>query len=200
MQYFVPFSQVPAPPFPGAKGSQARGLLLRASVPAEALAGSIRRLIVGRRTDLPFVQVVPYPSLLERQMRPWRIGTTLLALFSGIALVVAASGLYATFAHAVVERRREMAIRLALGADPGGVRRLVLREALTLAAAGAAAGCGAAGAGGRWVQALLFETSAADPLVLASATAALLLVAAAATWLPARQAAQADPGTLLRLE
>src|SRR6185295_6193220 len=105
-----------------------RGLLLRASASAGSLEQSIRRAIVGQRSDLPFVRVVPYTHLLERQLRPWRLGTTLLGLFSALALAIAAIGLYAAFAHAVAERRREMAIRLALGAQASGVLQMVLRE------------------------------------------------------------------------
>ena len=199
MQYYVPMSQVPSPPFAPQSGSPVRGLLIRTDAHAGTLAPAIRRLIVGDRTDLPFLSVQPYMQLLDRQMRPWQLGTTLLVLFSLLAVAVAAVGLYAAFAHAVAERRREMAIRLAMGARPANVTRMILREALVLAAAGVVCGSIAATLAGRGIQSLLFGTTPSDPLVLISAVGVMLLVAAAATLLPARAAARADPNTLLRV-
>ena len=199
MQYFVPFSQVPPPPFPVASWPEIRGLLLRTSTGIETLAPQIRRIVVGRRADLPFVRVAAYTASLDRQLRPWRLGTTLLGLFSALALAVAAMGLYAAFAHVVAERRREMAIRIAIGARPGGVLRLILRESLSTAAAGVVAGNLAAIMCGRWVQSLLFETAPSDPMVLGFAAAVMLTVALAATLVPARSASHADPNILLRV-
>src|SRR6185436_17593061 len=148
---YVPISQVPIPPFASAE-SPVWGLMLRVHSNADATAVSIRRAIVGTRKDLPFLRVIPYAQLLDRQKRPWELGTTLLAIFSALALGVAAVGLYAAFAHAVGERRHEMAIRLAIGAKPSGVLTMVLREALTLAGAGVVAGCIGAMIAGRWIQ------------------------------------------------
>jgi putative ABC transport system permease protein len=199
MQYFVPFNQVPPPPF-GNAGPNIRGLLVRLNGDAEAMIPVIRRLTVGERTDLPFIRVRPYAQLLDRQMRPWSIGTTLLGLFSALALAVAAVGLYAAFAYAVAERRREMAIRMAVGARPARVLAMVLREALLLAATGVVLGCASAVVAGRWVQSLLFGTEPSDLLVLGSAAVAMLVVAAVSTWWPARSASRADPSVLLRCE
>jgi ABC-type antimicrobial peptide transport system permease subunit len=92
-----------------------------------------------------------------------------------------------------------MAIRLAIGARPSGLVGLVLREALTMAGIGVVAGSVTAIVAGRWIQSLLFETAPSDPLVLASAGAVMLIVAAAATLLPARTASKADPNMLLRV-
>jgi predicted permease len=198
MQYFVPFSQVPVPPFIENPGPRAWGLLLRVDRDVAVIAPQIRRIVAGGRTDIPFVRVRPYADLLERQMRPWRLGTVLLALFSSLALFVGAIGLYAAFSHAVTIRRREMAIRIAIGSRPAGVAALVLREAAVLAGAGVIAGITAAAIGGRWLQSLLFDTSPADPVVLGSAGAVMLIVAIAATLAPARAAARANPASLLR--
>jgi ABC-type antimicrobial peptide transport system permease subunit len=174
--------------------------MLRAPAGPEALAAPIRRIVTGGRADLPFLQVRRYPDLLERQMRPWRQGTTLFAMFGALALAVAAVGLYAAFAHSVGERRREMAVRLAIGARPRRVLLLILREAGVLAGTGIAAGIALAVAGGRWLESMLFRTAPSDPLVLAAAAALMLAIAAAATWLPARLAARTDPASLLRAE
>jgi putative ABC transport system permease protein len=101
MQYFVPFSQVPPPPAGVGPGPGIQGLLLRTTAGPGVLAAPIRRVVLDGRTDLPFLQVRRYSELLERQMRPWRLGTALLSLFGALALGVAAVGLYATFAHSV---------------------------------------------------------------------------------------------------
>jgi ABC-type lipoprotein release transport system permease subunit len=198
MQYFVPFSQVPVPPFIPNPDRGAWGLLLRVDTDLAAVAPAIRRIVVGNRTDIPFIRIRPYSQLLDAQMRPWRLGMALLALFSALALVVGAVGLYAAFSHAVTVRRREMAIRIAIGAKPIGVLGMILREALRLAGAGVLAGWMAVIAGGRWLQSLLFDTSSADPIVLAGAAAVMLAVALVATLLPARAASRADPAALLR--
>ena len=198
MQYFVPFSQVPVPPFIPNPDRGAWGLLLRVDADVTAVAPAVRRIIVGGRTDVPFIRVRPYSQLLDRQMRPWRLGTTLLGLFSVLALCVGAVGLYAAFSHAVAVRRREMAIRIAIGARPRGVIAMILGEALRVAGAGIVAGWIAAIIGGRWLESLLFDTSRADPLVLGSAAGLMLGVAVIATLLPARAASRANPASLLR--
>ena len=198
MQYFVPFSQVPVPPFIPNPDRGAWGLLLKVDREVAAVAPAVRRIVVGTRTDVPFVRIRPYAQLLDRQMRPWRLGTALLGLFSALALSVGAVGLYAAFSHAVTVRRREMAIRIAIGARPGGVLGMVLGEAMRLAGAGILAGWIAAVVGGRWLQAMLFDTSRTDPLVLGSAAAVMLAVAGIATLLPARAASRANPASLLR--
>jgi putative ABC transport system permease protein len=198
MQYFVPFSQVPVPPFIDNPGPRPWGLMLRIDGDLSAIAPQVRRIVTSGRADLPFVRVRPYADLLDRQMRPWRLGTVLLTLFSALAVIVGAVGLYAAFSHAVTIRRREMAIRIAIGSRPAGVTTLVLREAAVLAGAGVIGGWIAAVISGRWLQSLLFETSRTDPIVLGSAGALMLIVAMAATLLPARAAARADPASLLR--
>ena len=198
MQYFVPFSQVPFPPFMPIERTPIRGLMLRVNGDVDAMAPIVRRAVIGARTDLPFMRVRPYTALLERQMRPWVMGTTLLGCFSALALLVAAMGLFAAFAHTVGERRREMAIRMAVGARPSTVLALVLREASLIAILGAVIGCAAAVGAGRWLESLLYGTKASDPLVLGAAATVMLLVALLATLRPARSASKSDPSVLLR--
>ena len=200
MQYFVPFSQVPPPPAGVGPGPGIQGLLLRTTAGPDVLAAPIRRVVIDGRIDLPFLQVRRYAELFERQMRPWRQGTALLSLFGALALGVAAVGLYASFAHSVGERRREMAIRLALGARPRAVLVMIQREAAGVALAGALCGCFAAILGGRWVESMLFGTAPADPLVLGSAALLMLAVSALATFVPARSASRTDPCSILRAE
>jgi putative ABC transport system permease protein len=200
MQYYVPFSQVPGPPAGIPAGPGIQGLLVRTAVPAETLVASIRRLVVDGRNDLPFVEVRPYFDLLAGQMRPWRLGTTLLATFAALAVIVAGVGLFAVFAHAISERRREMAIRLAVGARPGGLMAMVLREAAYMAGGGVLCGGALAILGGRWMQSMLVGTAPADPVVLATAGGLMIGVAMLATIVPARSATRADPIDLLKAE
>ena len=201
MQYFVPYSQVPPPPgLIGGKEREVWGLLVRASVSAEALASPIRRQVIGGRTGVPFLNVRPYSQLLDRQIRPWRLGSILLALFGALALGIAAIGLYAAFAHSVGQRRREMAIRIAIGARPSKVLLMILRESATLALGGILCGVATALLAARWVQSMLFGIAPSDPLVLGCAAVVMVIVATLATFLPARSAARTDPNSLLRAE
>jgi predicted permease len=197
MQYFVPFSQVPYPSFVP-PGRTVSGVLLRTSADLEQLAPMIRRALTSDRKDVPFIRVVPYKQLLEPQLKPWRTATTLLALFSALALGVAMIGLYAVFAHAVSERRHEMAVRVAIGARPALVLRMVLREAVLIAGAGCVVGAVASVFAGKAVQALLFETSSADPVTLGGVTLLMLIACVGATVVPAAVASNADPSTLLK--
>jgi ABC-type antimicrobial peptide transport system permease subunit len=100
--------------------------------------------------------------------------------------------------HVVSERRREMAIRLALGAEPRRVVRMILTESGRIAAIGVILGCALAVACGRWLESLLFGTSPADPIVLTAAAAVMLAVGVIATLLPALAASRSDPNSLLR--
>ena len=198
MQYFVPFSQVPPPPTGVGAGPGVQGLLLRTTRGSRGVASAVRDVVVRGRADLPYLRVRSYREILSLQMQPWERGTTLLAVFSALALIVAAVGLYAVFAHAVTDRKHEMAIRLAVGADRGRVLRMVLADALKLAIIGVAAGTAAATVAGKSLASILYGTSPADPLVLGSAAATMLIVAAAATFIPARSASRANPNELLR--
>lgn len=200
MQYYVPFAQVPLPPMAAGDGPHVNGLLVRTAVDGTAIESTIRRLVSAGREDVPFVRVRPYTALFARQIRPWELGTTLLAVFGGLAVMIAAVGLYAAFAHAVTLRRREMAIRLAIGASAASVRRLVLRDAVRLTVAGAVAGALGAMLAGRAIGAVLYGIDGTDPWVLAGAAALMLLVALLATSLPAGAAARSDPNALLRAE
>ena len=200
MQYFVPFTQVPPPPGATGGGPGVQGILLRATAGPDVLADPIRRIVVEGRTNLPFLHVRRYAELLEQQMRPWRQGTLLLSLFGALALGVAAIGMYAAFAHSVVERKREMAIRIAVGAEPCGVLKMILREAALLAIIGVVLGCFATISAGRWLQSMLFETAPSDPFVLGLSAMVMLAVAALATWIPALTASRTAPNDLLRAE
>jgi putative ABC transport system permease protein len=201
MQYYVPFPQIPPMPAAfGATGPHVGGLLVRSAVGVDSLIVPIRRIVMDGRTDLPTARVRPYAALFEQQARPWRLGSTLLTMFSALAIGTAAVGLYAAFAHAVTMRRREIAIRMAIGATAGSVKTMIVRDAAALTLIGTAGGLLAAFAAGRSLRSLLFGIAPADPIVLAGTAIAMLTVTVLAAALPARSAARTDPNTLLRAE
>lgn len=200
MQYYVPFSQVPPPPAAVGIGPGIDGILVKIRDGSGSMTESLRAALTNGRADLPPARIRPYATLLERQVKSWQMGATLLALFSAMAVSVAGVGLYAAFAHAVVMRRREIAIRIAIGATPSAVRGLIFRDAALLTFAAAIAGCVGAVIAGRSLQSVLYGIVAADPVVLGGATAIMIAVALCATLLPARAAARCDPNALLQAE
>jgi ABC-type antimicrobial peptide transport system permease subunit len=122
-----------------------------------------------------------------------RFALQLIAAFALLALVLAAVGIYGALSYGVSRRRREMGIRMALGAPAAAVRSMVVRDGGRLALAGIACGTAAAIAATRFLQSLLFGVSATEPAVFAVAAAVLAAVALAASWIPARKATRIDP-------
>ena len=122
----------------------------------------------------------------------------LLLVFSGMGLVLAAAGLYGVLSHLVTQRMREIGIRLALGARPEGVFKLILRNGLSLTAIGLILGLGASYYLVRVMRTILYEVEPSDPLAVAGASGLLLLTALVACWRPARRAMKVNPVSLLR--
>jgi ABC-type antimicrobial peptide transport system permease subunit len=128
------------------------------------------------------------------------MGASLLGVFGLLALALASVGLYGVIAFSVARRDREIGVRVAMGARPGDVLRLVLRGGMALVAAGIVAGLAAAAGLSRFLSGVLYGTSSVDPVAYGAAAAALLAVAFAANYLPARRAARLDPLAALRQE
>jgi ABC-type antimicrobial peptide transport system permease subunit len=129
---------------------------------------------------------------------PPRVVMLLMTAFAALALALAAVGIYGVMAYTVSHRRRELGLRLALGARPGDVLRLVVGEALGLTAAGALAGVAAAAAGGRLLAGLLYGVRPADPVTMLAVVTVVLGVGLAACVAPGRRAAHTDPARTLR--
>jgi ABC-type antimicrobial peptide transport system permease subunit len=139
-------------------------------------------------------------ELLEQQTAQGRFGSAVLTAFGLSALVLAAVGLYGVLAFIVSLRRREIGIRLALGATSGRVLEGVISQGTSLAAMGLVVGMAAAFFSTRVIESQLFGIGTRDPVVFVASAVALLLVAVAASWVPARRASRVDPQIALRVE
>jgi putative ABC transport system permease protein len=139
-------------------------------------------------------------DVAEASAAATRLASRLLAGFAGIALVLAAIGVYGVMAYSVRRRTRELGTRLALGASPRDITQLVLRQAGLLAIAGLTAGTAATLVLARTLSSLLFGVPPWDPVTLASAGGLLALATLAASYLPARRAARVDPASILASE
>jgi ABC-type antimicrobial peptide transport system permease subunit len=139
-------------------------------------------------------------EILLPEYRPWNLGATLFSLFGGLALLVAAIGVYGTVTYVVSQRSHEFGVRIALGARASDVLRSVLRGSLAVVGVGVVVGLTLSIAAGRLVGSMLYGIEPSDPLMLAGAGLAMLAVAAAATLVPAWRAARTDPVAALRLD
>ena len=139
-----------------------------------------------------------FDQLVEATVTQEQLIALLSTFFGGLALLLAAVGLYGLVAHAVRARQREIGLRMALGAVPFGIVRLVFQRVVVLIAAGLVLGLAGSLWAARFVEGLLFHLEARDPLTLAGAAAVLVAVAIMAAWIPARRAARLDPATVLR--
>jgi putative ABC transport system permease protein len=150
--------------------------------------------------DLPVYNFTNLETLISESMAQRRFTTALILAFALIALALALIGLFGVMSYLVARRQRELAIRMALGADPGGVYWLVMKRGATLAMAGCAIGWGLFPLGGRLIRATLYQTSTYDPVPLVFVSALLLGVAMLASYIPARRAMKVDPMEALRYE
>ena len=160
----------------------------------------VRRALQQMMPGQAYVTVAPLEDAVDRQRSSWRLGATMFVAFGVLALVVAAIGLYGVIAYSVTQRMHELGVRVALGARSHNIVRLVVGQGISFAAAGAAIGLAIALLAARWVQPLLFQESARDPVVFTFVGVAIALVAVAASAVPALRATRADPNVALRSE
>jgi len=175
-------------------------LLVRTAGDPAGVVAAVKEQLRQVDPDQGIAQIQTMEQAIGDSIAEPRIYATLFAGFGGLALALACVGIYAVISYSVEQRSREMGIRLALGAAPGLILRLVLREGLLLAALGVGAGIVAALALTRYLATLLYTVKPADPAVFAAVGALLLLSAAAGCWLPARRATGVDPVVVLREE
>ncbi|MBA3318712.1 MAG: ABC transporter permease [Gemmatimonadales bacterium] len=190
-ELYVPFRQYP-------HGGMT--IVVRGSDDPRVLAGTVKDAVYALDPDQPLNDLVTLPELLHGSVSPQRFNLLLLGGFAGLALMLAAIGVYGVIAYAVTQRTREIGIRLALGAATGEIRRAVVRPAVGLAAVGVVLGSSAAWLLGRLLGPDLYEVSPHDPLTFALVACILLAAAWAACAIPAWRASRLDPLIALRSE
>jgi putative ABC transport system permease protein len=197
-KFFVPYAQ-----FPQARGGDAaRGMTLVLRVAGEPmrLVGPIRAEVRALDPRLPVANVRLMTDVVDASMATPRLTGTLLTIFAGLALLLAAVGVAGVLAYLVSRRRREIGIRMALGASRGNVLALIVRRGVLYAGFGIAAGVAAALFLTRLMEGLLFGVAPRDPLTFVAVSAVLLVIAALASLIPALRAARVDPLEALRSE
>ena len=187
--YYVPLAQY---------GHPTGTILVRVAGDAADYAEAVRRQLQRVMPGAAYVKAAPLRSMVSPRMRSWRLGATMFTAFGGLALVLAAVGLYSVIAYRVLQRRREIGVRLALGAPRGSIIGLVVRGGLRLVIAGVVLGSAIAAATGRRLGALLFGVSPTDPVVYIVVAAVLVVVTIIASALPSLSAARVDPVVTLR--
>ena len=176
-------------------------LLLRVTGPrAESFVEVARRGLQRAMPGEGYVTVQPFDDFVDAQRRSWELGATMFVAFGALALLVAAVGLYGVIAYTVAQRMHELGVRIALGAQQHDVVRLVVGQGVSFAIAGVVIGLSVAFVAARWIQPLLFQQSAMDPLTYGAVGAIILVVALVASAIPARRATRADPNVALRVD
>jgi predicted permease len=175
-------------------------VVLRTEAPVDALATNIQRVVAAKDASLPIIDLRDMDEVFSQAIGRPRLLAQLLLGFAVLALVMSAIGTYGVLAYVVTERRREIGIRMALGAARGSVLSMVLRQGLGLTAVGLVAGLAGALAVNRLAAALFFGVEAADPVTYAAVTAFICLVGLVACYAPARRATRVDPIVVLRQE
>jgi predicted permease len=189
-QLFVPYVQQ----------TQVRRLTyqIRTQTKPEAIVPALRRVVHAADPALPLVNVRTQQEQIDSDLADERLLVSLTSAFGLLALVLASVGIYGVMAYSVAQRTKEIGIRMALGAIPRQILAMVLREASSLSAAAIALGMGASFLVTRFVKSMLFGIAPSDPTTLWGAAVLLMIVAMAASWIPARRAASVQPMEALR--
>jgi predicted permease len=188
-QIYIPYTQ---------SAREHLSFAVRTSGDPAALASGVREAMRELDKNRAVAKVRPMRDYVARAMAATTFTALLASVFAAVALVLAAVGIYGVVAYSVAERTREMSLRVALGASPAAIRRLVLGEGLAYAAAGLALGAAASLAASGYVRDLLFEVAPLDPTTFAVMAAVTALATLAACWRPARRAASGRLADALR--
>jgi predicted permease len=191
MTVYVPYWQ---------RCNSSESLAVKTAADPAALSPSIRNVIRRMDPDLPAPAFRTMEDIMAESVAQRRFQMNMVALFAVAAMLLASLGIYGVVAYSVTQRTNEMGIRLALGAQPGSLRRMVARECLLPVAIGLGAGVAISMAMGRVLGSLLFGVNASDPITIAGVVALLGVVGAAASYIPARRATLVDPVRALRYE
>jgi predicted permease len=188
---YIPMLQVPV---------HAIAFTVRTSVPPLGIVPAVTRAVQQIDPDQPLAETTTMSQILYKSLAQRRFSMMLLAAFAGLALLLAAIGIYGVMAHSVARRAREIGIRMALGAEKSDVLRMVVGQGLRLALIGTAIGIAGALALTRFLSSLLYDVKPTDPLTFIAVSLILIAVALVACYIPARRAAKVDPMVALRYE
>ncbi|HXY31467.1 MAG TPA: ABC transporter permease [Gemmatimonadaceae bacterium] len=191
VQVYLPYAQNP---------QRGMSLVVRTASDPEGVFPAVRAAVQNVDRDVPISRVQTMQNLVEASVGPRRLSMWLLGAFAGIAMFLAALGIYGIMSYAVAQRRRDIGVRIALGAEQRDVLALILRQGMTLAAVGIGAGALGALALTRLIRSQLYGVSASDPLTFIAVILLLAGTALAATWIPALRATRVDPAVALRQE
>jgi len=197
---FVPIPQMPDKLMASVRAFTPANFTIRTTVAPHSLNAAVKREIAQLDPTLSLSEISSMEEIAARSIAPQRFNMLLLALFAGLGLLLAAVGIYGVMAYSVSQRTHEIGIRIALGAQSGGVLRLVIGQGMKLALIGLVIGLGAAFGLTRLMQTFLFGVSPTDPLTFAGIGALLLFVTLLACYVPARRATKVDPMIALRYE
>jgi len=182
--------------------SMYRGLsyVVRTRIAPASIAASIRTAVRGVDPKLVVLNIRPMDTIVGQTIETRRFNTLLLGLFAALALSLAATGVYGVLQYSVIQRKREMGIRIAIGATSSNMIGLIVGQAVRLAALGVVIGLVGAFALTRVIRALLFDTDPLDGLTFVASAAVLVLIAVLSSYLPARRALRIDPIIAMRAE
>ena len=173
-------------------------IVLRTSLPSSALTQTIEGVVREADRAVPVVRLRDMDNVFSESIRRPRLLAQLLGGIAGLALLLAAIGTYGVLSYMIAERRREIGIRMALGADRSNVLALVMKQGLLLTTVGIGAGLAGAFALDRLIASLLFGVKPTDPPTIVMVVATITLVATVACWIPAWRASRLDPNVVLR--
>jgi ABC-type antimicrobial peptide transport system permease subunit len=175
-------------------------VVVRTTGDPQSAVPTVQSVVRSLDSGIVLQNVQPVERMLVDMAAERRLSTMLLSIFGGVAAVLAAVGIYGVIMYSVEQRTRELGVRLALGASPSRILRLVVTEGLWLAGGGLLLGLAASVGLSRSMKTMLYEVSPSDPATLASIAVVALLTASLASFLPAVRAVRVDPVTALRNE
>ena len=193
---YVPFEQAPRPPYEG----RTMSFMVRVPGNPTAIVASARAAVAAVDVGLPLANVRPMTEVVSGTARQPRFTTLVMSLFAGVAFALAGLGLFGVLAYTVEQRRREIGVRVALGADKREIFRLIIRNGMALALAGVGIGVPAAWLATRLMGGILPGVTGTDPLTYVAVIAMVASSALLASYLPARRATRVDPLVALRID
>ena len=197
-ELYTLIDQTAVAPAPITNAPGTLNIVLRTTLPPASLRTAIEGIVRQADPSVPIVRLRDMNGVFEESIRRPRLLAQLLGGFAGLALLLAAIGTYGVLSYMVAERRREIGIRMALGADQGSVLAQVMKQGLTLTTIGIVVGLAGAFALNRLIASLLFGVQPTDITTMAAVVGTITLVAAVACWLPAWRASRVDPNVVLR--